>query len=52
MVQRMREAGLFAEALSEWHQGSDKPSGLLLGFANIDSLASAQALGQRILALM
>jgi GntR family transcriptional regulator/MocR family aminotransferase len=52
MVQRMREAGLFAEALSEWHQGPDKPSGLLLGFANIDSLASAQALGQRILALM
>ena len=52
MVQRMREAGLFAEALSEWHQGTDKPSGLLLGFANIDSLASAQALGQRILALM
>lgn len=52
LVQRMREAGLFAEALSEWSQLGDKPSALLLGFANIESQASAQALGKRILALM
>ncbi|WP_420912346.1 PLP-dependent aminotransferase family protein [Pseudomonas endophytica] len=52
MVQRMRQAGLFAEALSEWQQREEKPSGLLLGFANIDSVATAQALGRRILALM
>ena len=30
----------------------EKPSGLLLGFANIDSQASAEALGRRILALL
>ena len=52
MVQRMRKAGLFAEALSEWQQQGEPASGLLLGFANIDSLATAQALARRILALM
>ena len=52
LVRRMQQDGLFAEALSEWSQLGEKPSGLLLGFANIDSQASAEALGRRILALM
>lgn len=52
LVERMRENGLFAETLSEWSLLGEKPSGLLLGFANIDSQASAEALGRRILALL
>ena len=52
LVQRMRQNGLFAEALSEWSQQHTPQSALLLGFANIQSQASAEALGQRILALM
>ena len=52
LVQRMRQHGLFAEALSEWSQQPTPQSALLLGFANIQSQASAEALGQRILALM
>ena len=52
LVERMRQDGLFAEALSEWSLLGEKPSGLLLGFANITSQASAEQLGQRILALL
>ena len=52
LVQRMRQAGLFAEALSDWYVQGEAPSALLLGFANIDSQASAEALGTRLLALM
>ena len=52
LVRRMQQDGLFAEALSEWSQLGEKSSGLLLGFANIDSQASAEALGRRILALL
>jgi GntR family transcriptional regulator/MocR family aminotransferase len=52
LVRRMRQAGLFAEALSDWYIQGEAPSALLLGFANIDSQASAEALGTRLLALM
>lgn len=52
LVERMRQDGLFAEALSEWSLLGEKPSGLLLGFANIISQASAEQLGERILALL
>ena len=52
LVERMRQDGLFAEALSEWSLQGEKPSGLLLGFANIASQASAEILGERILALL
>ncbi|MBJ2259120.1 PLP-dependent aminotransferase family protein [Pseudomonas psychrophila] len=52
LVERMRQDGLFAEALSEWSLLGEKPSGLLLGFANITSQASAEQLGQRILKLL
>ncbi len=52
LVERMQQDGLSAEALSEWSQLGEKTSGLLLGFANIESQASAEALGKRILALL
>ncbi|MNL68301.1 hypothetical protein D3C87_1930080 [compost metagenome] len=52
LVARMREAGLFAEALSEWTQSGKGSSALLVNFTNIDSRATAEKLGRRILALM
>lgn len=52
LVERLRQAGLFAEALSDWSPHNTTAPGLLLGFANIDSQASAEALGRRILALL
>ncbi|MGH8407528.1 MAG: PLP-dependent aminotransferase family protein, partial [Pseudomonas sp.] len=48
-VERLAQAGIYAEALSDWNiQGQTGP-GLLLGFANIESEAIAEALGKRIL---
>ncbi|NWE75062.1 MocR-like pyridoxine biosynthesis transcription factor PdxR [Pseudomonas yamanorum] len=48
-VERLAQAGIYAEALSDWNiQGQTGP-GLLLGFANIESEAVAEALGKRIL---
>jgi GntR family transcriptional regulator/MocR family aminotransferase len=52
LVARMREAGLYAEALTDWTADGDGPSALLLNFTNIDSRGTAEALGRRILALM
>jgi GntR family transcriptional regulator / MocR family aminotransferase len=52
LVQRLGQAGIYAEALSEWNVQSQTGPGLLLGFANIDSQASAEALGKRILQLL
>ncbi|MCY1251692.1 hypothetical protein D9M72_654850 [compost metagenome] len=52
LVARMRETGLFAEALSEWSKGGKGCSALLVNFTNIDSRATAEKLGKRILALM
>ncbi|MDQ0040219.1 MocR-like pyridoxine biosynthesis transcription factor PdxR [Variovorax boronicumulans] len=52
LMLRMREDGLFAEALSEWQQIGKGASALLVNFTNIDSLATAEKLGKRILALM
>lgn len=52
LVARMREDGLYAEALSDWMAGEDKASGLLLNFTNIDSQRSAEILAGRILQLM
>lgn len=49
LVQKLAGVGLFAEALSEWNVVQHSGPGLLLGFANIDSQASAEALGRRIL---
>lgn len=52
LVERLRQTGLFAEALSDWSPRNTTAPGLLLGFANIDTQARAEALGQRILALI
>ncbi|MCY1220017.1 HTH-type transcriptional regulatory protein GabR [compost metagenome] len=52
LVAHMRDAGLFAEALSEWSKGGKGASALLVNFTNIDSRATAEKLGRRILALM
>ena len=49
---RMREEGLYAEALTDWAMGSDGVPALLLGFTNIDLQATAENLGRRILRLM
>lgn len=52
LVARMREEGLYGEALSDWTADSDGPSALLLGFTNIDSQGTAEKLGKRILGLL
>lgn len=52
LVECLRQHGIFAEALSNWSQQHEKQSALLLGFANIDSQATAEALGRRVLGVM
>jgi GntR family transcriptional regulator/MocR family aminotransferase len=56
LAQRMRDAGMYAEALTDWMMASEGTTGrgeaLLLNFTNIDSEASAAAFGKRILKLM
>ena len=52
LVARMREDGLYGEALSDWTMGSDGASALLLSFTNIDSQGTAEKLGRRILRLI
>jgi GntR family transcriptional regulator/MocR family aminotransferase len=52
LVARMLENRLYAEALSDWTAGKDGTSALLLGFTNIDSQATAENLGKRILQLL
>lgn len=53
LAARMREAGIYAEALSEWTIGVNAPGqALLVNFTNVDSKATAEALGQRIAALL
>ena len=52
LVARMREAGLYAEALSDWTAKADGTSALLLNFTNVDSPATAAKLAQRMAALM
>jgi GntR family transcriptional regulator/MocR family aminotransferase len=52
LVARMREKGLYAEALSEWTAGGNGAMALLLGFTNIDSQSSAENLAKHILRLM
>jgi GntR family transcriptional regulator/MocR family aminotransferase len=51
LTARMREAGLFGEALSDWTVGTGGASGALLNFTNIDSQATAESLGRRMLPL-
>jgi GntR family transcriptional regulator/MocR family aminotransferase len=52
LVARMREDGLYGEALTDWTMAGDGDSALLLNFTNIDSQATAESLGKRILRLM
>ena len=52
LVARMREAGLYAEALSEWTATDRRTSALLVSFTNVDSRRSADALAKRILSLL
>ncbi|GGC89028.1 MocR-like pyridoxine biosynthesis transcription factor PdxR [Undibacterium terreum] len=52
LAQRIREHGMSALALSDRSAGEDMRSALLLGFTNIDSRQTAEALGRRILSLL
>ncbi|MEZ2292494.1 PLP-dependent aminotransferase family protein [Variovorax sp. RCC_210] len=53
LVARMRQEGLYAEALRDWALTPEEGDpALLLGFTNIDSMQTAQTLGKRILRLL
>lgn len=52
LVIRLRQAGIYAEALTGWSVENATGPALLLGFANIESEDVAEHLGRRILALM
>ncbi|MGJ7528206.1 PLP-dependent aminotransferase family protein [Variovorax sp. GB1P17] len=52
LVARMREEGLYAEALTDWTTGGQGASALLVNFTNVDSQATAEKLGKRILRLL
>jgi GntR family transcriptional regulator / MocR family aminotransferase len=52
LVARMREEGLYAEALSDWAMRGEGASALLLNFTNIDSQAAAEKLARRIRGLI
>jgi GntR family transcriptional regulator/MocR family aminotransferase len=52
LVARMREDGLYAEALTDWTSRRNGASALLLNFTNVDSEVTAEKLARRILALL
>lgn len=52
LVARMRDEGLYGEALTDWMVGSRGPSALLLNFTNIGTQRAAEALGKRFLKLV
>jgi GntR family transcriptional regulator/MocR family aminotransferase len=52
LVARLLEAGLYAEALTDWTVSREGGAGLLLNFTNIDSQSTAERLGRRILTIM
>ncbi|MBZ9810976.1 PLP-dependent aminotransferase family protein [Mesorhizobium sp. BR1-1-9] len=52
LVARMRGAGLYAEALSDWSTEKEAASALLLNFTNVDSQRNAETLAKRILNLL
>jgi GntR family transcriptional regulator/MocR family aminotransferase len=52
LVERMRKAGLYGEALTDWTASGEGPAALLLNFTNIDSRSTAESLGRRILSLL
>jgi GntR family transcriptional regulator/MocR family aminotransferase len=52
LVARMREEGLYGEALTDWTMDRDGAPALLLSFTNVDSQRTAERLGARILKLI
>lgn len=52
LVARMRVKGLYAEALTDWTMGQDRPSAILLNFTNIESAGTAEKLARRLLTLL
>ncbi|WP_426702559.1 PLP-dependent aminotransferase family protein [Rhodanobacter sp. Col0626] len=52
LVARMRDEGLYGEALTDWMADKSGASAVLLNFTNIDSQATAENLGRRILKLI
>jgi GntR family transcriptional regulator/MocR family aminotransferase len=52
LVARMREHGLYGEALMDWTTRPGADAALLLNFTNIDSQMTAEHLARRILKLM
>ena len=52
LVARMLEKGLYAEALTDWTTDREGPQALLVGFTNIDSQRTAEALAKRLLKLI
>lgn len=52
LVARMLDAGLYAEALTDWNSRRDGASALLLNFTNVESQIKAEALGKRMLDIM
>jgi GntR family transcriptional regulator/MocR family aminotransferase len=52
LAARMRQAGLYAEALTDWMAGGESAPALLLNFTNIDRRETAEQFGRRILQLM
>jgi GntR family transcriptional regulator/MocR family aminotransferase len=52
LAQRIRENGMYANALSYWAIEDDAASALLLNFTNVDSRETAEKLGRRILDLI
>jgi GntR family transcriptional regulator/MocR family aminotransferase len=52
LVARMREEGLYGEAMSDWMMGDAGETALLVGFTNIASHGDAEKLGRRILKLL
>jgi GntR family transcriptional regulator / MocR family aminotransferase len=52
LVARMRENGLYGEALADWTTSPDAASALLLNFTNVASQRMAESLARRILKLI
>jgi GntR family transcriptional regulator / MocR family aminotransferase len=52
LAARMREDGLYGEALTDWTMGHAGASALLLNFTNIASQRTAENFGRRILRLI
>jgi GntR family transcriptional regulator/MocR family aminotransferase len=49
LAEQLNNAGIYAEAMSDWHIEHNGSPGLLLGFANIPTEQDAELLGRRIL---